>query len=75
MKPKRKTQFNKDLSPLENLNQQRKRQTELGHRRYMIQKFLSFLRLMGLIALGVWGYTTRDTIYAFILDFFTDPKL
>lgn len=75
MKLKQKTEFDKDLSPLENLNLQREHQTKRSHRRYIIQKILGVLRLIGLISLGVWGYTTRDTIYAFILDFFTNPKL
>ena len=67
--------FDKNLSPLENLNRQRQHQEMLDHRRYIIQKIFGIIRTIGLIALGIWGYATRDTIHAFIVNFFTNPKL
>jgi hypothetical protein len=72
---KQKNTFNKDLTPFENMELQRKLHEKRSHQRYITQRILYFIRLSGLIALGIWGYLTRDTIYNFILDKFTNPKL
>ena len=73
-KAAKKNQFN-DLTPIEILEQQRLLQQKADYRRYIIRKTLGYLRTIALIALGIWGYMTRDTIREFILNIFTNPKL
>jgi hypothetical protein len=72
LRRKPKNRYNRQLSPLENLELEQARQHKLNNRRYIIQQMLYFVRLAGLIALGIWGYLTRNTIRAFILDMFTN---
>ena len=75
MKPRKKVEFNDELSLLDNISQHREEHSKRNHRRYIIQRILYFLRVMALIGLGVWGYLTRDIIREYILDVFTTPKL
>ena len=75
MKLSRKQKFDQGLSILENLTQQREKQDNKQHRRYILQQAYKFIRAIALLALAYWGYTTRHTIHAFIVEFFTNPKL
>lgn len=71
----RKPEFDTNLSVIENISQQREKQNEREYHRYTVRRVLNFLRILALIALAYWGWSTRHTIQEFIVHFFTNPKL
>jgi len=76
MKLKRKQQqFDDDLTIIENILQQRENQNNRNNKRYVIQQAFQFIRTIALLGLAYWGYITRHTIHAFIVELFTNPKL
>jgi len=75
MKRSQQPEFDNDISILDNISQHRINHNSQKKKRYVFQQFLKLIRTLALMALAYWGWITRDTIHAFIVELLTNPKL